>query len=108
MSESSNFEHRKTTTDNGRSAGTSGTGSQSFPGSQASSSGQPNVGERAQSAINQTAQRMSDQGQQVQENVQAVAGNLGDALEKSLREQPYTTLALAAAMGFVLGAIWKS
>ena len=37
-----------------------------------------------------------------------VAGNLKDAVDRSTREQPMATLAMAAALGFVLGAIWKS
>jgi ElaB/YqjD/DUF883 family membrane-anchored ribosome-binding protein len=64
--------------------------------------------DRAIDAVKDTAQRLSDQGRDIQGNVQAVADNLGSAIEKSLKEQPYTTLALAAGMGFVLGAIWKS
>lgn len=64
--------------------------------------------DKAMDAVKDTAQRVADQGREVQSNVQAVADNLGDAIEKSLRDQPFTTLALAAAMGFVLGAIWKS
>ena len=38
----------------------------------------------------------------------AVAGNLKQAVDKSLNDQPYTTLALAALMGIAIGAIWKS
>ena len=37
-----------------------------------------------------------------------VAGNLKGAVDKSVKEQPMATLALAAAVGFVLGALWKS
>lgn len=37
-----------------------------------------------------------------------VAGNLKDAVDRSTRDQPMATLAMAAALGFVLGAIWKS
>jgi ElaB/YqjD/DUF883 family membrane-anchored ribosome-binding protein len=37
-----------------------------------------------------------------------VAGNLKGAVDRSTREQPMTTLVLAAALGFVLGALWKS
>jgi ElaB/YqjD/DUF883 family membrane-anchored ribosome-binding protein len=33
---------------------------------------------------------------------------LKSAVDKSLKDQPMATLALAAALGFVLGAIWKS
>jgi ElaB/YqjD/DUF883 family membrane-anchored ribosome-binding protein len=37
-----------------------------------------------------------------------VAGNLKGAVDKSVKDQPMATLAVAAALGFVLGALWKS
>ena len=37
-----------------------------------------------------------------------VAGNLKGAVAKSVKDQPMATLAVAAAVGFVLGALWKS
>jgi len=37
-----------------------------------------------------------------------VAGNLKGAVDKSVKDQPMATLAVAAAVGFVLGALWKS
>ena len=37
-----------------------------------------------------------------------VAGNLKGAVDKSVKDQPMATLALAAAVGFVPGAIWKA
>ena len=37
-----------------------------------------------------------------------VAGNIKGAVDKSVKDQPMATLALAAAIGFVLGAIWKA
>jgi ElaB/YqjD/DUF883 family membrane-anchored ribosome-binding protein len=37
-----------------------------------------------------------------------VAGNLKGAVDKSVKDQPMATLAMAAAVGFVLGALWKS
>ena len=48
------------------------------------------------------------QGREAAERVEAVAGNLKGALDKSIKEQPMATLAIAAAFAFVLGAIWKS
>jgi ElaB/YqjD/DUF883 family membrane-anchored ribosome-binding protein len=36
-----------------------------------------------------------------------VAGNLKGAVDKSVKDQPMATLAVAAALGFVLGALWK-
>jgi ElaB/YqjD/DUF883 family membrane-anchored ribosome-binding protein len=37
-----------------------------------------------------------------------VAGNVKRAVDKSVKDQPMATLAMAAAVGFVLGALWKS
>lgn len=40
--------------------------------------------------------------------VSAVTGNMQRAVDKSLSDQPYASLAMAAAIGFAIGAIWKS
>ena len=64
--------------------------------------------EKVESELQEAAHSVADQGREVSENVQAVANNMKDALEKSMREKPLTTLAMAAAAAFVLGAIWKS
>jgi ElaB/YqjD/DUF883 family membrane-anchored ribosome-binding protein len=45
---------------------------------------------------------------EVSDRTGEVAGNFKGALDKSVRDQPIATLALAAAVGFVLGALWKS
>ena len=54
------------------------------------------------------ANRVADQGREVGENFQEVAGNMKHAIDKSVKDQPMATLAVAAAVGFILGAIWKS
>jgi ElaB/YqjD/DUF883 family membrane-anchored ribosome-binding protein len=54
------------------------------------------------------ANRVMDQGREAGENLQEVAGNLKGAVDRSVKDQPMATLAMAAALGFVLGAIWKS
>jgi len=54
------------------------------------------------------ANRLAEQGRDAGERVQEVAGNMKGALDRSLKEQPMATLAMAAVLGFVLGAIWKS
>jgi ElaB/YqjD/DUF883 family membrane-anchored ribosome-binding protein len=56
----------------------------------------------------QMAQSAIDRGREVGENVQKVAGNLKSAVDTSIKDQPMTTLAVVAVMGFVLGALWKS
>lgn len=44
---------------------------------------------------------------QYAEKAQDAARSVRPFVERSLREQPMTTLAAAAAMAFVLGALWK-
>jgi ElaB/YqjD/DUF883 family membrane-anchored ribosome-binding protein len=53
------------------------------------------------------AGRVAEQGRQAGERVQQVAGNFKGAVDKSVKDQPMATLALAAVAGFVLGALWK-
>jgi ElaB/YqjD/DUF883 family membrane-anchored ribosome-binding protein len=54
------------------------------------------------------ANRVSEQGREAGERMQEVAGNFKGALDKSIKDQPMATLASAALVGFVLGALWKS
>ena len=48
------------------------------------------------------------QGREAGERMQEVAGNMKGALDRSVKDQPMATLAMAAVVGFVLGALWKS
>ncbi|MGL4494456.1 MAG: DUF883 family protein [Beijerinckiaceae bacterium] len=54
------------------------------------------------------AREVAEQASEVGEQVSKVAGNMRSAIDKSVNEQPMTTLLMAAAVGFVLGALWKS
>jgi ElaB/YqjD/DUF883 family membrane-anchored ribosome-binding protein len=54
------------------------------------------------------ANRVAEQGRDASERMQEVASNFKGALDKSIKDQPIATLAGAAIVGFVLGAIWKS
>lgn len=58
--------------------------------------------------VEDVASRVADQGREVGEKVQAVAENFKGAVDKSVKDQPMATLVVAAALGFVLGALWKS
>ena len=62
-----------------------------------------NMTEQARGAGNRLAKQARETGAGMQE----VAGNMKRALDKSLHDQPLPTLALAAIVGFFLGAIWK-
>ena len=52
--------------------------------------------------------RVTEQGREATERMGEVAGNLKGAVDRSVKHQPMATLAVAAALGFVLGALWKS
>ena len=62
------------------------------------------MADHVESAVKTVAVR----GREVGGNVQQVAGNLKAAVDTSVKDQPMATLAIVAALGFVLGAIWKS
>lgn len=63
-----------------------------------------NVADRAERVANRVAEEGRDAGERVQE----VAGNFKGAVDRSVKNQPMATLAMAAVVGFVLGALWKS
>ena len=62
------------------------------------------VAEQAEGVAN----RVVEQGREAGDRVQEVAGNFKSAVDRSVKDQPMATLALAAVAGFVLGALWKS
>ncbi len=67
--------------------------------------------ERAANLAEKTGEqieRIAEQSRQATEQVQVVAENFKTAVDKSVKDQPLTTLAIAAGIGFVIGALWKS
>lgn len=62
------------------------------------------VADRVEGLATDTA----DQMRQVGDRAGEVAGNFKSAVDKSVKDQPMATLLMAAAVGFVLGALWKS
>lgn len=69
------------------------------------------AGKQIESALHSaegTARQVVDAGRDAGERVNEVAGHMKSAVDKSLKSQPLTTLAIAAATGFVIGALWKS
>ena len=61
------------------------------------------AGERAQ----EMASDVAEQARQYGEKAQDAARQFRPFVDRSLREQPMTTLAVAAVIGFLLGALWK-
>ena len=61
------------------------------------------VTENAQELVGQLAEQAQKYGEQAQEAVK----NFKPYVEKQMKEQPMATLAVAAAIGLLLGAMWK-
>ena len=51
--------------------------------------------------------KVAEQVHQYGEKAQKAAQNFKPFVEKSMKEQPMVTLAVASVIGFVLGALWK-
>lgn len=69
------------------------------------------LADKASNLAEKTGERLqdlADQGRQATEQFQVVADNFKTAVDKSVKDQPLTTLAIAAGIGFVIGALWKS
>jgi ElaB/YqjD/DUF883 family membrane-anchored ribosome-binding protein len=62
---------------------------------------------RAKSNVEDVMSDVSAKGQEAVDAVREVGDNVVDAIDESLRKRPYTTLALAAAIGFLFGATWR-
>jgi ElaB/YqjD/DUF883 family membrane-anchored ribosome-binding protein len=48
-----------------------------------------------------------DKGRQAAQAMRDVSDNFVDAIDESIQNRPYATLALVAAVGFVVGAAWR-
>ncbi len=62
----------------------------------------------AVNSAEETARDVAAQSREAGEHVKKVAGNIGTAIQKSAKDEPMATLAVAAGIGFVIGALWKS
>lgn len=52
--------------------------------------------------------QLAAEAQVVASEPEDLASNLRAAAEKSLKENPWATLAVAALMGLIAGAVWKA
>jgi ElaB/YqjD/DUF883 family membrane-anchored ribosome-binding protein len=63
--------------------------------------------QRAKSSIDDAVANAQDTGRDAAGAVRDVSDHFVDAIDDSLRARPYTTLAIAAGLGFLFGATWK-
>lgn len=63
--------------------------------------------QRARSNVEGAISDAQDKGMEAVGAVREVGDNVVDAIDESLKKRPYTTLALAAGIGFLFGATWR-
>jgi len=62
---------------------------------------------RACGSVDDVVDAAQDKGREAVDAVRDVSDTFVDAVDESIAKRPYTTLALVAAIGFVLGATWR-
>lgn len=62
---------------------------------------------RAKRSMDGVLSDASGKGQEAVDAVKDVTSTIGDAVEDAVYKRPVTTLALAAGIGFLIGAIWR-
>jgi len=63
--------------------------------------------QRARPSVEGVASDAQEKGREAVDAVRDVADNFVDAIDESIKERPYTTLALFAIVGFFLGTMWR-
>ena len=62
---------------------------------------------RAKSSMDGVMSDAQDKGREAAGAVREVSDNFIDAVDESIKNRPYTTLAIIAALGFLFGATWR-
>ena len=65
------------------------------------------AGKRARSSMDDVVAGAQDKGREAVGAVRDVSDNFVDAIDESIKQRPYTTLALVAGLGFLFGATWR-
>jgi ElaB/YqjD/DUF883 family membrane-anchored ribosome-binding protein len=63
--------------------------------------------DHARSGVDEALADVEDKGRDALDAVREVGDNLAGAIDESLKQRPYTTLALALGIGFLFGATWR-
>jgi ElaB/YqjD/DUF883 family membrane-anchored ribosome-binding protein len=62
---------------------------------------------RAKSNLDGVISDAAEKGNEAVSAAREVSDHITDAIDESLKQRPYTTLALVAGLGFLLGATWR-
>jgi ElaB/YqjD/DUF883 family membrane-anchored ribosome-binding protein len=70
--------------------------------------GSQNTVGKAKQTLDDSSDSIMEAASDAAQQVQDVVGNVRRAINKSVKDEPLTTLMMAGAVGFVLGALWRS
>ena len=70
--------------------------------------GSQNTVGKAKQTLDDSSDSIMEAASDAAQQVQDVVGNVQRAINKSVKDEPLTTLMMAGAVGFVLGALWRS
>lgn len=62
---------------------------------------------RAKTGVDGVVSDAQAKGQEAVGAVREISDHFVEAIDESIKERPYTTLAIAAALGFLFGATWR-
>lgn len=62
---------------------------------------------RARTSVDDVVSDAQDKGREAVGAMREVSDNFVDAIDESIKERPYTTLALVAGIAFIFGATWR-
>jgi ElaB/YqjD/DUF883 family membrane-anchored ribosome-binding protein len=63
--------------------------------------------QRARSGAEGMVSDAQDKGREAVDAMREVSDKFVEAVDESIKERPYTTLAMALGLGFLFGAIWR-
>jgi ElaB/YqjD/DUF883 family membrane-anchored ribosome-binding protein len=63
--------------------------------------------QRARSGVDDVVSDAQDRGREAVDAMREVSDKFVEAVDESIKTRPYVTLAMAAGLGFLFGAIWR-
>lgn len=63
--------------------------------------------QRARSGVDDVMSDAQDKGREAVDAMREVSDKFVEAIDESIKDRPYTTLAIAIGLGFLFGATWR-
>ena len=63
--------------------------------------------QRARSSVDDAVADAEERGREAADAMREISDNFVEAIDESIKNRPYTTLAIVAGLGFLFGATWR-